>query len=83
MKKLLALLLALVMVTLCFAACGTTPEEPEVPEEPETPTEPEEPTFEAVHVEHEDWSDEVKKAINDFVDMWIIIFSLCWRIIGK
>ncbi|MBQ2899864.1 MAG: HAD family hydrolase [Oscillospiraceae bacterium] len=69
MKKLLAMLLALVMV-LSFAACGTTPEEPEVPEEPETPTEPEEPTFEAVHVEHEDWSDEVKKAINDFVDMY-------------
>ena len=50
MKKLLAMLLALVMV-LSFAACGTTPaepEEPEVPEtqEPEEPTEPEvEPTY--------------------------------------
>ncbi len=69
MKKLLAMLLALVMV-LSFAACGTTPEEPEVPEEPETPTEPEEPTFEAVHVEHADWAEDVKKAVNDFVDTY-------------
>ncbi len=43
MKKLLAMLLALVMV-LSFAACGTTPAEPEEPSEPEVPTEPEEPT---------------------------------------
>ncbi|MBQ4643685.1 MAG: hypothetical protein IJB66_05625 [Oscillospiraceae bacterium] len=44
MKKLLAMLLALVMV-LSFAACGQeeTPNEPEVPSEPET-EEPEEPT---------------------------------------
>ena len=35
MKKLLAMLLALVMV-LSFAACGTTPAEPEEPEVPET-----------------------------------------------
>ena len=42
MKKLLAMLLALVMV-LSFAACGT-PAEPEEPSEPEVPTEPEEPT---------------------------------------
>ena len=42
MKKLLAMLLALVMV-LSLAACGT-PAEPEEPSEPEVPTEPEEPT---------------------------------------
>ena len=71
MKKLLAMLLALVMV-LSFAACGETetPVEPEVESsDVETPTE-DEPTFEAVHVERDDWSDEVKKAINDFVDMY-------------
>ena len=43
MKKLLAMLLALVMV-LSLAACGTEPEEPVEPEAPETPVEPEEPT---------------------------------------
>ncbi|MBQ6877453.1 MAG: HAD family hydrolase [Oscillospiraceae bacterium] len=69
MKKLLAMLLALVMV-LSFAACGTEPEVPDEPEVPETPEEPEEPAFEAVHVEHANWSEEVKKAINDFVDMY-------------
>ncbi len=44
MKKLLAMLLALVMV-LSFAACGETPVEPNEPEveNPETPVEPEEP----------------------------------------
>lgn len=42
MKKLLAMLLALVMV-LSFAACGTTPAEPEEPSEPEVPAEPETP----------------------------------------
>ena len=45
MKKLLAMLLALMMV-LSLAACGETPaepSEPEVPSEPET-EEPEEPT---------------------------------------
>ena len=42
MKKLLAMLLALVMV-LSFAACGTTPAEPEEPAEPEVPAEPETP----------------------------------------
>ena len=69
MKKLLAMLLALVMV-LSFAACAA---EEEVVEEPvvEEPTEEvEEPAFEAVYAERDDWSDEVKKAINDFVDMY-------------
>ena len=71
MKKLLAMLLALIMV-LSLAACGTT-EEPVVDEpvvdEPvvDEPVEVE-PTI--AHVEHEDWSDEVKKAINDFVDTY-------------
>ncbi len=71
MKKLLAMLLALVMV-LSFAACSNEEpvEDPETPadEEVEEPTEPEEPTI--VHVEHADWSEEVKKAINDFVDTY-------------
>ena len=50
MKKLLAMLLALVMV-LSLAACGTTePETPEVPEEPEVET-PEEPEVELTYVE--------------------------------
>ena len=35
MKKLLAMLMALVMV-LSFAACGETPEEPSDPEAPRT-----------------------------------------------
>ncbi len=70
MKKLLAMLLALVMV-LSFAACGTTEEPVEDPvDEPvdEPVEEPAEPTI--VHVEHADWSEEVKKAINDFVDTY-------------
>ena len=71
MKKLLAMLLALVMV-LSFAACGTTDEPVEEPNNDpvEEPTdEPvEEPTI--AHVEHADWSDEVKKAVNDFVDTY-------------
>ncbi len=50
MKKLLAMLLALVMV-LSFAACGTTPAEPEEPNEPETPVEPEEPEVELTYAE--------------------------------
>ena len=50
MKKLLAMLLALVMV-LSLAACGTTePETPEVPEEPEVET-PEEPEVEPTYAE--------------------------------
>ena len=40
MKKLLAMLMALVMV-LSFAACGETPEEPSDPEAPEEPGETE------------------------------------------
>ena len=70
MKKLLAMLLALVMV-LSFAACAQDEpvvDEPVVDEPVDEPVE--EPAFEAVHVEHADWSDEVKKAINDFVDMY-------------
>ncbi|MBQ3500022.1 MAG: BMP family ABC transporter substrate-binding protein, partial [Oscillospiraceae bacterium] len=49
MKKLLALILALVMV-LSFAACGETPEEPENPENPETPSEGEELTAENIKI---------------------------------
>ncbi|MBQ2794628.1 MAG: haloacid dehalogenase-like hydrolase [Oscillospiraceae bacterium] len=70
MKKLLAMLLAIVMV-LSFAACGTNEEPVDEPaDEPvdEPADEPAEPTI--VHVEHADWSDEVKKAINDFVDTY-------------
>ena len=69
MKKLLAMLLALVMV-LSFAACGTT-EEPV--EEPNAPVE--EPTDEPVeeepiHVVRDDWDPFVAQAINDFVDTY-------------
>ncbi len=46
MKKLLALLLALVMV-LSFAACAAEEEQPEQPEEPSQTEEPEEPVVEA------------------------------------
>ena len=71
MKKLLALLLALVMV-LSFAACNQ-PEEPDVPNNSESESETdntEEPVFEAVHVERDDWADDVKAAVNDFMDMY-------------
>lgn len=71
MKKLLALLLALVMV-LSFAACNQ-PEEPDVPNNSESEPEPDntdEPVFEAVHVERDDWADDVKAAVNDFMDMY-------------
>ena len=69
MKKLLAMLLALVMV-LSFAACGTT-EEPV--EEPDAPVE--EPTDEPVeeeplHVVRDDWDPFVAQAVNDFVDTY-------------
>ena len=67
MKKLLAMLLALVMV-LSFAACAVEEEvEEPVVDEPVV-DEPVEET--PIHVEHADWSDEVKKAINDFVDTY-------------
>ena len=49
MKKLLALILALIMV-LSLAACGETPEEPENPENPETPSETEELTAENIKI---------------------------------
>ena len=70
MKKLLAMLLALVMV-LSFAACGTTDEPVEEPDAPveEPIDEPvEEPA--PIHVEHADWSEQAKNAINDFVDTY-------------
>ena len=69
MKKLLAMLLALVMV-LSFAACATEEEVVDDPVVEEPTDEVEEPAFEAVYAERDDWSDEVKKAINDFVDMY-------------
>ena len=70
MKKLLAMLLALVMV-LSFAACGTTDEpveEPDAPVEEPTDEPVEEPA--PIHVEHADWSEQAKNAINDFVDTY-------------
>ncbi len=75
MKKLLAMLLALVMV-LSFAACTAEPEEPvepETPETPETPDEPEvvEPNFVWAPGEAENgWNPYVEQAINDFVAMY-------------
>ena len=48
MKKIIALLLALIMCVAVFAACGEKPEEPaspdNTPENPEEPGKPEEPT---------------------------------------
>ena len=72
MKKLLALLLALVMV-LSFAACNNNkqPEESqsEHQSESENQSDVEEP-FVAVHAERDDWNDEVKNAINALVDTY-------------
>ena len=69
MKKLLAMLLALVMV-LSFAACAAEEEvEEPVVDEPvvDEPVE-EEPA--PIHVEHADWDPFVAQAINDFVDTY-------------
>lgn len=68
MKKLLALLLALVMV-LSFAACNKPAEEPTEPTEPTEPAEPTEPEEPETHarLEHKDWADDVKAGINDMV----------------
>ena len=72
MKKLLALLLALVMV-LSFAACNNNeqPEESqsEPQSKPESQSDVEEP-FVAVHAERDDWADDVKAAINALVDTY-------------
>ena len=69
MKKLLAMLLALIMV-LSLAACGTV-EEPVV-DEPvvDEPVVDEPVEVEPIHVEHADWSEQAKNAINDFVDTY-------------
>ena len=76
MKKLLAMLLALVMV-LSFAACANDDQPADDQSEPsddssvvEDPVDDEPVAPTATYVEHADWSDEVKKAINDFVDMY-------------
>lgn len=72
MKKLLALLLALVMV-LSFAACSGNDEPVDSNNSEENSSEVEnneEPVFEAVHVERDDWADDVKAAVNDFMDMY-------------
>lgn len=72
MKKLLALLLALVMV-LSFAACNN--DEPandssDVQEDSQSQSEVEEEPFVAVHAERDDWADDVKAAINALVDTY-------------
>ena len=83
MKKLLAMLLALVMV-LSFAACGTTPEEPEVPEEPETPTEPEtpaEPTSKSINWKQlydsgrmrSQWWDDTSDQQNNYTSLFMLM----------
>ncbi len=73
MKKLLALLLALVMV-LSFAACNNN-DEPDEPNNSNSESEnisnpDDEVETEVVHVERTDWAEDVKAAINDFVDLY-------------
>ncbi|MGN0628285.1 MAG: hypothetical protein ACI4IW_01505 [Oscillospiraceae bacterium] len=71
MKKLLALLLALVMV-LSFAACNNGDDEPVVDnsESESSNTEPVEPVVETAYVERDDWEPFVKQAVNDFMDAY-------------
>lgn len=71
MKKFLALLLALVMV-LSFAACGQpATNEPEgEPEVTDPAGETEEPAAQPVRLERDDWADDVKAAVNDFLDAY-------------
>lgn len=72
MKKLLALLLALVMV-LSFAACNNNEQPEESQSEPQSGSENQsdvEEPFVAVHAERDDWNDEVKNAINALVDTY-------------
>lgn len=67
MKKLLAMLLALVMV-LSFAACNQTATPSEGEGESSGTEQPVEPVV--VHLERDDWADDVKKAVNDLVDTY-------------
>ena len=69
MKKLLAMLLALVMV-LSFAACGTTEEPVEEPSNDPVEEPTDEPVEEPLHVVRDDWDPFVAQAINDFVDTY-------------
>ena len=69
MKKLLAMLLALVMV-LSFAACGTTDEPVEEPSNDPVEEPTDEPVEEPLHVVRDDWDPFVAQAINDFVDTY-------------
>ncbi len=67
MKKILAMFLALLMV-LSLAACAGTKEPVEEPSSGETSGEVPEET--GVHLERDDWADDVKAAVNDFVDLY-------------
>ena len=78
MKKLLAMLLALVMV-LSLAACGTTePETPEVPEEPEVET-PEEPEVELTYVEEKAAEYSINQTNAHITDIRISRCNRCFR----
>lgn len=71
MKKFLAMLLSLVMI-LSLAACNTgEPQNTAAPADP-TPTPTPTPAPQAVttYVEHANWDETVKTAINDFMDLY-------------
>jgi predicted small lipoprotein YifL/phosphoglycolate phosphatase-like HAD superfamily hydrolase len=65
MKKILAMFLALMMV-LSLAACGGEPTEEPSSEGTSEPVAEET----GVHLARDDWADDVKTAVNDFVDLY-------------
>lgn len=69
MKKLLALLLALAMV-LSFAACSNNDDVQEPDNGDDSNPEEQQPSVTTYYVERDDWADDVKAAINDFMDLY-------------
>lgn len=67
MRRFFAMLLALIMA-LSLVACGGTKTE-EVTETPEEPA-VEEAEVVTAYIEHADWDETVKTAVNDFMDMY-------------